>query len=309
MSGLKINFNKSMLVGVNIPATWLGEAALALSCRVRKIHFLYPGLPNKGDPRRLGFWELVLDRLKNCLFGWKSRFLSFGGRLVLLKSVLTSLSVYALSFIKAPSGVWGFGVRRLREFNLALLGKWCWRMLMDREGLWFRVLVARYGVERGRLRGGGLRGSAWWRELERIWDGGGDGGGGWFREQRFGRLFDLLENKSTSVAEMYSLGWGQVDHMAVTVRPGYRLYSPWCLPVIDGSGCGYFGCCGRFYLALSGSFEALLVLFDLLSARGLAPLWCLFRLFQITLFNFLVQLGVLVHDALYMASLRVGCVD
>ncbi|MCI05806.1 cysteine-rich receptor-like protein kinase, partial [Trifolium medium] len=33
MSGLKVNFNKSMLlVGVNIPATWLGEAASALSC-------------------------------------------------------------------------------------------------------------------------------------------------------------------------------------------------------------------------------------------------------------------------------------
>jgi hypothetical protein len=27
MSGLKINFNKSMLVEVNIPDSWLGEAA------------------------------------------------------------------------------------------------------------------------------------------------------------------------------------------------------------------------------------------------------------------------------------------
>ncbi|PNX67306.1 ribonuclease H, partial [Trifolium pratense] len=47
MSGLKVNFNKSMLVGVNIPATWLGEAASALSCRVGKIPFLYLGLPIK----------------------------------------------------------------------------------------------------------------------------------------------------------------------------------------------------------------------------------------------------------------------
>ena len=44
-------------------------------------------------------------QLKNRLSGWKSRFLSFGGRLVLLKSVLTSLPVYALSFFKAPSGI------------------------------------------------------------------------------------------------------------------------------------------------------------------------------------------------------------
>ncbi|PNX68890.1 cytochrome p450, partial [Trifolium pratense] len=36
----------------------------------------------------------------------------------------------------------GLGVRRLREFNQALLGKWCWRMLVDSGGLWFRVLAA-----------------------------------------------------------------------------------------------------------------------------------------------------------------------
>ncbi|MCI67206.1 receptor-like kinase, partial [Trifolium medium] len=65
--------------------------------------------------------------------------------------------------------------RQLREFNLALLGKWCWRMLVDGEGLWFRVLAARYRVERGRLRDGGRRRSSWWREIARIRDGEGVG--------------------------------------------------------------------------------------------------------------------------------------
>ncbi|PNX58080.1 ribonuclease H, partial [Trifolium pratense] len=103
MSGLKVNFNKSMLVGVNIPESWLCEASSALCCKVEKIPFIYLGLPIGGDSRRLGFWKPVMDRLKNRLSGWKSRFLSFGGRLVLIKSVLTSLPVYALSFFKAPS--------------------------------------------------------------------------------------------------------------------------------------------------------------------------------------------------------------
>nr|ABN08242.1 hypothetical protein MtrDRAFT_AC155886g34v2 [Medicago truncatula] len=76
--------------------------------------------------------------------------MSFGGRLTLLKSVMSSLPVYALSFFKAPLG--GFGMRRMKEFNMALSGKWCWRCLVDRERLWFKVLSSRYGVEKGRLR-------------------------------------------------------------------------------------------------------------------------------------------------------------
>ena len=43
--------------------------------------------------------------IKSRLPGFNSRFLSFGGQLVLLKSVLTSLPVYALSFFKAPSSI------------------------------------------------------------------------------------------------------------------------------------------------------------------------------------------------------------
>nr|ABN09170.1 hypothetical protein MtrDRAFT_AC183371g10v1 [Medicago truncatula] len=72
--------------------------------------------------------------------------------------------------------VGGLGVRRIREFNLSLLGKWCWRMLVNREGLWFRVLTARYGLIGGGG-GGGLQcgdrnGSVWWREIASIRDGG-----------------------------------------------------------------------------------------------------------------------------------------
>jgi len=39
------------------------------------------------------------------------------------------------------------GVRRIREFNLSLLSKWCWRLWEEKGCLGYRVLVARYGVE------------------------------------------------------------------------------------------------------------------------------------------------------------------
>ncbi|GAU12294.1 hypothetical protein TSUD_142030 [Trifolium subterraneum] len=119
--------NDTLLLGVkrvNIPDSWLNDVAPVLRCRVGKVPFLYLGLPIGGNPLRLIFLAPVVTRIKKRLSRWKSRFLSFGGRLILLKSVLTSLPVYALSFFKAPS---------------------------DRGGLWYHVLVARYGEVRGRL--------------------------------------------------------------------------------------------------------------------------------------------------------------
>jgi len=170
-----------------------------MNCKAGKVPFLYLVLSISGNPCWLALWKLVLHTIKFRLSGWKSRFLSFGGRLTLLKFVLTSLPVYALSFFKASSGkissiesllnifFWGWEwgsqkipwiyrnticlrkeyggleVRQLREFNLSLLGKWCWRLLVDRCGFWYRVLAARYGEEVWRLEVGGRSGSYWWR--------------------------------------------------------------------------------------------------------------------------------------------------
>jgi len=103
VSGLKVNFHKSMLVGVNISFSWLTEVTSLLNCKMGKVPFLYLGLPIGGNPRRLS--NPIVNRIKSRLSGWQSRFLSFGGRLVLLKSVMTALPVYALSFFKAPSSI------------------------------------------------------------------------------------------------------------------------------------------------------------------------------------------------------------
>lgn len=53
------------------------------------------------------------------------------------------------------------------EFNVSMLGKWCWRLLVDRESMWYRVLAARYGEEDGRLKAGVvLCGGRRWRVFE-----------------------------------------------------------------------------------------------------------------------------------------------
>jgi hypothetical protein len=56
----------------------------------------------------------------------------------------------------------GLGIRNMRRFNQALLGKWLWRFAHE-EGAWWRsVLVAKYG--------------AFW---------GGGGGVGWGAQESF----------------------------------------------------------------------------------------------------------------------------
>lgn len=52
-----------------------------------------------------------------------------------------------------PSG--GLAIRILRHFNEALLGKWLWRLGLERDALWRRVKEVKYGCEWG---GGEKRG-------------------------------------------------------------------------------------------------------------------------------------------------------
>jgi len=54
-SGLKVNFHKSMLVGVNIHGSWLAEAVSHLHCKLGHSPILYLGLPIGGDPHKLKF--------------------------------------------------------------------------------------------------------------------------------------------------------------------------------------------------------------------------------------------------------------
>ena len=99
--GLKFNFHKSVSVGMNIFDSWLHAATLVLNCKHICASFLYLGLPIKGDSRKLRFWNSLFDQIRKRLSRWKSIHLFMGGRLILLKSMLSSIPVYFFSFFKA----------------------------------------------------------------------------------------------------------------------------------------------------------------------------------------------------------------
>lgn len=106
-------------------------------------------------------------------------------------------------------------------------------MLEDKEGLWYRVLKARYGEVWGQLREGDRHASVWWNMICKVRDGVGEGIERWFEENvrrvvgdgrntlfwydtwigdtplrlRFPRLFELVVEKESRVRKMRQLGW------------------------------------------------------------------------------------------------------
>ncbi|GKV48045.1 hypothetical protein SLEP1_g54880 [Rubroshorea leprosula] len=64
------------------------------------------------------------------------------------------------------------GIKDLRMFNLALMGKWWGRLVNEQGGLWRRVLLDKYKGEGGSwgewITEGQNRGSRWWKDVCKI---------------------------------------------------------------------------------------------------------------------------------------------
>ena len=123
----------------------------------------------------------MLEPLENKLSLWKANYFSFGGRITLIKAAFANLPIYFMSLFRCHVEVirrieklqrdflwhgkekkkvhlikWakvskskedgGLRIRPLKETNLALLGKWLWKIGEGTEGLWKQVIFSKYDI-------------------------------------------------------------------------------------------------------------------------------------------------------------------
>ncbi|GKC41133.1 RNA-directed DNA polymerase, eukaryota, reverse transcriptase zinc-binding domain protein [Tanacetum coccineum] len=168
-------------MGIGVSNDEVNAAANIIGCATFSSPFTYLGVKVGMSFSKRKSWDEVIGKLSARLSKWKLKTLSIGGRLTLIKSVLTSLPLYHMSLYKAPLGVlhdmeslrrkffngieknerkisligWnkilaskqkgGLGVSSFYALNRSLLFKWVWRFLSQDSSLWHRVVTSLYG--------------------------------------------------------------------------------------------------------------------------------------------------------------------
>ncbi|CAL0318682.1 unnamed protein product [Lupinus luteus] len=105
-SGLRIKIHKSSFIGINSGGGFSQMAANKLLCNVGSIPFKFLGISVGATPRRIATWNPVMESFKKRLSAWHQKIISFGGRVTLIKSVLSSLAIYF--FLSSRLRVWLF---------------------------------------------------------------------------------------------------------------------------------------------------------------------------------------------------------
>ncbi|XP_048591584.1 uncharacterized protein LOC125576203 [Brassica napus] len=140
----------------------------------------YLGIPEDISGSKCKLFAFLKDNLMHRVNGWTGRWLSKGGKEVMIKSILLALPTYVMSTFLLPLEIcenlasaiaqfwwssnppkrgihwakWekvclpkeegGIGFRLIHEFNLALLAKQLWRLTQYPDSLVARVLRGRY---------------------------------------------------------------------------------------------------------------------------------------------------------------------
>ena len=79
--------------------------ARILGGRTGDLPTTYLGMPLGAKSKSIGIWNGVIEKCEKRLVNWKSQYLSLGGRLTPINSVLDSMPAYMMSLFPIPDGV------------------------------------------------------------------------------------------------------------------------------------------------------------------------------------------------------------
>ncbi|GKV47213.1 hypothetical protein SLEP1_g54131 [Rubroshorea leprosula] len=124
VSGLKVNFGKSVLMGINVSEEWMSRSSSILNCKQGNLPCKYLGVSIGEKCRSIATWRPMIESFKKKLASWKNKFISLGGRITLLNSVLSSLPVFTMSVYLLPKDKTKC-ISQLGHWNY---GSWTWTL-------------------------------------------------------------------------------------------------------------------------------------------------------------------------------------
>ena len=104
LSGLKINFHKSEIFCYGAAKQMEDIYTDLFRCNAGEYPFRYLGIPMHHRQLLNPEWSKVEERFEKKLSCWKAKYLSYGGHLVLLNSVLSNLPMFMMSFFESQKG-------------------------------------------------------------------------------------------------------------------------------------------------------------------------------------------------------------
>ncbi|XP_039134368.1 uncharacterized protein LOC120271757 [Dioscorea cayenensis subsp. rotundata] len=105
ISGLAINLHKTCLFSTGFGSLPSQSSLGTLNCAASTLPITYLGVPIAGRRPRYQDWEVLIHKVKDRLTSWKANYLSLGGRLILINSVLSALPTYWMSIFRLPKWV------------------------------------------------------------------------------------------------------------------------------------------------------------------------------------------------------------
>ncbi|CAL5184247.1 unnamed protein product [Lathyrus oleraceus] len=102
VSGLRVNFFKSSICGVNLNLEFLEAASVFLHRGVCPLPFKFMGILVEDSMRKTEMWKYVIDNLRRRFAVWRGKSLSISGIVVLINWVLNAMLIFTLSSYKAP---------------------------------------------------------------------------------------------------------------------------------------------------------------------------------------------------------------